>query len=51
MTTTVNPYHDHHGGGGFHDAHARITIIIITVISTITFIIRSAAFSTNHGSC
>lgn len=30
----------------------RITIIItITVISTITFVIRSAAFSTNHGSC
>ena len=28
-----------------------IIIIIITVISTITFIIRSAAFSTNHGSC
>lgn len=33
----------------------RITIItiitIITVISTITFAIRSADFSTNHGSC
>ncbi len=30
----------------------RITIItIITVISTITFVIRSADFSTNHGSC
>ena len=22
MTTTVNPYHDQHGGGGFHDTHA-----------------------------